>query len=70
MITLEKQAQNYFVVFADGELVAQVMEGGMFGKGNVVIIENYSTCHHVKNAADGDRILKEVIKRACQEAKS
>lgn len=63
-ITIDKKGSNYAVINKNGKMVAQVMEGGMFGKGNVVVVDNHGTCTPVKNPQHGNAVLNEVIKKA------
>lgn len=63
-ITIDKKGSNYAVINKNGKMVAQVMEGGMFGEGNVVVIDNHGTAIPVKNPQHGNAVLNEVIKKA------
>ena len=40
-IKYEQKAQNYIVVTKNDNMIAQIMEGGMFGEGNLVVIDNF-----------------------------
>jgi len=50
-IKYEQKAQNYMVVTKNDNMIAQIMEGGMFGKGNLVVIDNFG---HTVYVADKD----------------
>jgi hypothetical protein len=63
-ITIDKKGSNYAVINNNGKMVAQVMKGGMFGKGNVVVIDNHGNCTFVKNPQHCNAVLNEVIKKA------
>lgn len=56
----EKKADNYFIVKHNGEMVVQVMEGGMFGPG-VHVIDNTGSVKTVGSAEEAHQ----VINRAC-----
>jgi len=49
MIRYKKGAENYMIVTRNGNMIAQIMEGGMFGDGNMVVIDNFG---HTVNAID------------------
>ena len=50
-IQYEQKAQNYMVVTKNGNMIAQIMGGGMFGERNVVVIDNFG--HTIGVADDG-----------------
>ena len=52
-IQYEQKAQNYMVVTKNDNMIAQIMEGGMFGEGNLVVIDNFGYTVYV---ADEDAV--------------
>jgi len=58
-----KKAENYATLEKDGERVAQVMRGGMFGNATVVI-DNHGECNEVRNIHELQQEIDRVVKRA------
>jgi hypothetical protein len=64
VLRINKKTQNYAVIEKDGQMVAQVMEGGMFGSGNVVVIDNRGIVTPVKSPQQGNAVLQNIINKA------
>lgn len=62
-ITYEQKGSNYFVVKMDGKMVMQIMEGGMFGDGNVVIIENNGQTTPVDTVEEAKQTVATILSK-------
>lgn len=63
MFTFTQKANNYAVLEEDGEMVAQVMQGGMFGN-DTVVISNDGSVEPVYNQHQLNDALNDAVRVA------
>jgi hypothetical protein len=68
LIEYERKGQNYMVVTRNGKMIAQIMEDGMFGEGNAVVIDNFGQTLKVNDEDEAKAAIDEIIASGRLEA--